>query len=551
MLQSQTLIHHFLETNATARPVKEAVIHEDVRASYFQVNNWANQLARYLIGQGVLPGERVVIFLENSVEYLISYYGALKAGAVTVSLSTDLHVDRLKLLLAELQPGSIITALKHESLFHDLSPELDASTLHSLIIQKPEKSYHHVSFAVSAWEDVISNVIAENPDIPVDPGDLASIVYTSGSTGAPKGVMLSHRNCVSNTHAIIEALSITEADIQMSVLPFNYVMGKSLVNTHFAAGGTVVINNRFAFTGQMIEQMVNERVTAFSGVPSNYAYLLQRSPLLKYRDRLESLRYCSQAGGHMSRQIKEELLQVLPPHTRLYIMYGATEASARLTVLEHESLQSRIDSIGRPIPGVALHVLDENGREVPVGETGELVAAGPNIMQGYWKDSETTAVVLDGSGYHTGDLGYRDQNGYYFIVGRKDNQLKVGGHRINPREIEEILMGTGLLAEVAVVGVPDRLLGQRMIAVAAPVGSGCSEQEVFSRCLKLLPRFKMPSEIRLVNTLPKTANAKIDYLKCAIVTPELQVPLVNAAILESKQDPEGVDPTVAILSQRS
>ncbi len=549
MFKSQTLINHFLETNAVVRPVKTAFIHDDVRANYFQINNWANQFAGHLMAGGIGKGDRVVIFFESGLQYLISYFGTLKAGAVAVPLSTDMHPSRLTLLLKELRPGVIATAAKHEQVFLGLAAELAEWDLKELIIQDPAQRTGHVPFAITAWEEVIGNVMAENPVVTVEPSDLASIIYTSGSTGLPKGVMLSHLNCVSNTHAIIQALEITESDIQMSVLPFHYVMGKSLVNTHFAAGGTVVVNNRFAFTGQMIEQMVREQVTGFSGVPSNYAYLLQRSPLLKYRDRLESLRYCSQAGGHMSRQIKEELLRVLPDHTSLYVMYGATEASARLTILEHESLKARIDSIGRPIAGVTLRVLDEQGRDVAVGETGELVAAGPNIMQGYWKDSVHSANVLDRNGYHTGDLGYRDHDGYYFVVGRKDNLLKVGGHRINPREIEEILMGTGLLVEVAVVGVPDRLLGQRLIAVATPVEKTCTEQELLNRCLKQLPRYKLPSEIKFVDALPKISNAKIDYLKCAGAAQENPVALVNAAILDGKQEQESVQPSMEILSQ--
>ncbi|ACM21775.1 acyl-CoA synthetase, AMP-forming [Geotalea daltonii FRC-32] len=547
MYKSQTLIHHFLETNAIVRPVKIAFVHEDLRVNYFQINNNANQFAAHLMACGVSRGDRVVIFVENGLQYLISYYGTLKAGAVAVPLSTDMHPDRLKLLLNELQPGAIVTASRHENIFFDLSSGLEGSKLKALLIKEPSRDFCNVTFAVTPWEDIISNVIADNPAIPVHPDELASIVYTSGSTAIPKGVMLSHRNCVSNTHAIIQALRITESDIQMSVLPFHYVMGKSLVNTHFAAGGTVVVNNKFAFTGQLIEQMVKEQVTGFSGVPSSYAYLLQRSPLLQYRDRLGSLRYCSQAGGHMSRQLKEELLQVLPPHTKLYIMYGATEASARLTVLEHESLRTRIDSIGRPIAGVTLRVLDEQGRELPVGETGELVAAGPNIMQGYWKDSVHTANVLDDNGYHTGDLGYRDREGYYFVVGRKDNLLKIGGHRINPREIEEVMMSTGLLAEVAVVGVPDLLLGQRLLAVASPLEKGCSEKEILNRCVKLLPRYKLPAEVRLMDALPKTATAKIDYPKCAAVVQDAGMATLSATMLEAKQD-QDVKPDVAIIS---
>jgi acyl-CoA synthetase (AMP-forming)/AMP-acid ligase II len=547
MYQSQTLIHHFLETNAIVRPVKTAFIHDDLRVNYFQINNHANQFAAHLLSVGITRGDRVAIFMENGFQYLVSYYGALKTGAVAVALSTDLHPDRLKLLLKELEPRAVVTAAKHEKIFFDLTAELEGYKLKTLVIKDPTRAFNSASFAVTAWDDIIGNVIADNPCIAVAPSDLAGIVYTSGSTGMPKGVMLSHRNCVSNTHAIIQALNITVEDIQMSVLPFHYVMGKSLVNTHFAAGGTVIVNNRFAFTGQLLEQMVKEQVTGFSGVPSSYAYLLQRSPLLQYRDRLGALRYCSQAGGHMARQLKEELLRVLPLHTKLYVMYGATEASARLTVLEHDSLRSRIESIGRPIAGVTIRVLDEAGRDVPMGETGELVAAGPNIMQGYWRDTVQTANVLDGNGYHTGDLGYRDREGYYFVVGRKDNLLKIGGHRINPREIEEVLMGTGLLAEVAVVGVPDLLLGQRLMAVAAPLDRACTEKELLNRCVKLLPRYKLPAEVRLVAALPKTANAKIDYPKCASVGQDTAMAALTATMLEARKDRE-VKPDLAIVA---
>src|SRR6185369_3866328 len=185
-----------------------------------------------------------------------------------------------------------------------------------------------------------------------------------------KGVMLSHGNIVANTWSIVQYLNLTEKDIQMVVLPFFYVMGKSLLNTHFAVGGTVVVNNSFAYPASVIRQMAAERVTGFSGVPSTYAYLLHRSPLFSFRDRLESLRYCTQAGGHMSREIKEKLLRALPSHTRLYIMYGATEAAARLTYVEPERLASKFESIGRAIPGVTVRVLDEKGQEVPTGEPG-------------------------------------------------------------------------------------------------------------------------------------------------------------------------------------
>ena len=326
--------------------------------------------------------------------------------------------------------------------------------------------------------------------------------------------MLSHRNIVSNTHSIVQYLNLTDKDVQMVVLPFFYVMGKSLLNTHVAVGGTVIVNNSFAYPASVIRQMAAEGATGFSGVPSTYAYLLHRSPLLAFRDKLASLRYCTQAGGHMSRQVKEKLLETLPPHTRLYIMYGATEAAARLTYVEPERLASKIDSIGRPIPGVTVRVLDENGKEAPTGQPGELVASGPNIMQGYWMDAAATARVLDGNGYHTGDIGYQDEEGYLYVTGRKDDLLKVGGHRIDPQEIEDAMMATGLLLEVAVLGVEDDLLGKKLVAVAVPLSKETTESKVLSLCLARLPRHKLPAVVAFVAALPKYSNSKIDRGGC-------------------------------------
>jgi long-chain acyl-CoA synthetase len=505
-------VHQFLEKSAQLLPDKTAFIQDGEQSTYGQINSMANRLSLWLLEQGVTSGDRIVVLLENTIEYVVSYYGVLKAGAVAVPLNCDLKADSLSVVLSELHPRVIVACAKSEQNLREV--DLDGLNIATMVLKNPSAPWRHSRCKVSAWEDIVSDAQLSDPGVPVQSSSLASIIYTSGSTGKPKGVMLSHGNIVANTTSIVQYLDLTEKDIQMVVLPFFYVMGKSLLNTHFAVGGTVVVNNGFAYPASVIKQMADERVTGFSGVPSTYAYLLHRSPLSAFRDRLECLRYCTQAGGHMSRQVKEKLLQALPSHTRLFVMYGATEAAARLTYVEPDRLPDKLDSIGRPIPGVALRVLDEKGRELPNGEAGELVASGANIMQGYWMDASATARVLDRNGYHTGDLGYRDEEGYFFVTGRKDDLLKVGGHRIDPQEIEDALMTTDLLLEVAVVGVDDELLGKRLAAIAVPLSGESRAIDILALCLGKLPRHKLPAEIKLVSALPKSSNSKIDRAAC-------------------------------------
>jgi acyl-CoA synthetase (AMP-forming)/AMP-acid ligase II len=508
-----TLIHHFLEESARKYPDKIALLHEQTRATYEQINTMANRIARALTGMGVGADARVAVILHNSIEYVASYYGVLKTGAAFVSLSTDIKPDGLAPLLQEIEPVAVISSTRFEGLLSDAL--VSSPHVRALIMSEPRLKWTDMPFPVISLESIVREGDACNPGLAIDPSTLACLIYTSGSTGVPKGAMLTHCNIVNNTDSICTYLNLTPDDRQMVVLPLFYVMGKSLLNTHFAVGGSVVINNTFAYTGALIRQMIDEQVTGMSGVPSTYAYLLHRSPLAASQDKLVSLRYCSQAGGHMSRQIKQDLRRVLPAHTLIYIMYGATEASARLSYLDPADFDRKIDSIGKAIPGVTLRVIGENSSEMPIGKVGELTALGPNIMQGYWKDPETSARVLDHNGYHTGDLAYMDDEGYFYLVGRKDNLLKVSGHRINPQETEDVIMESGLIVEVAVLGEPDQLKGNSLVAVAVPVRDNCEATDVLDYCAAKLPKYKVPDRITFVRTLPKKLTGKIDRAKCA------------------------------------
>ena len=511
-MNPQTLIHHFLEGSAARVPQKTALIHEGRRVTYEEINSQANGLAHHLTERGVTRGDRVALLFENCLEFVVSYYGSLKAGAAVALLTTELKTEGLKKILCELEPKVIISSSRFEKLLG--TANLSQFALQELILKSPVINKPSALYKVEKFEEIVQEKHAFDPNIHIPDTDPACLIYTSGSTGLPKGVVLSHRNIVSNTLSICEYLELTHKDIQMVVLPFFYVMGKSLLNTHFAVGGSVVINNKFAYPAAVLNEMVSEKITGFSGVPSTYAYLLHRSPLRSFRDRLESLRYCSQAGGHMSRTIKQELRRVLASHVKIYIMYGASEAAARLSYLEPSRYGDKMDSIGKAIPGVTLRILNPNGEELPTGETGEIVATGPNIMQGYWKDPETTAQVLDGNGYHTGDQGYRDEEGFFYVVGRKDDLLKVSGHRVNCSEIEETLMESEMLVESVVLGVPDDLMGHRLIALVVPRNDHCSEKDLLAYVARRLPRYKTPGEIKVARRLPKSASGKIDRTEC-------------------------------------
>jgi long-chain acyl-CoA synthetase len=512
MRTTMRLVHHFLEHSADLYPDKIAVIHEKNRTEYSLVNRRANQLAHSLLELGVGKGDRIAILCENSLEYIFCYYGILKAGCIAVPLNTDLRPDGLAELLRELEPRIFIVSSKCERVARSL--ELSQFGISRLIVMDPSPPPQNVRYRISSLSEELSHQPDDNPGLKIDPGLCAAIIYTSGSAGKPKGAMLSHANIVANTRAIVGYLQLAPSDVQMVVLPFFYVMGKSLLNTHFAVGGSVVINNKFAYTASVLKQIAEEEVTGFSGVPSTYAHLLFKSPLAKYRDKLPSLRYCSQAGGHMPRHVKLELLKILPRHTQLVVMYGATEASARLTYVPAGRLRSKIDSIGKPISGVTIDVLSPEGNVLEPGETGELVARGDNIMLGYYRDEEATKKALDRHGYHTGDRGYRDDEGFLYVTGRKDEQIKVGGHRINPREIEDTIAESGLAIESIVFTNPDSLIEDKLVGMAVPIREAADTvRNILAYCHKKLAKYKVPESLLLVDAIPKNSSGKLDRSK--------------------------------------
>jgi long-chain acyl-CoA synthetase len=298
----------------------------------------------------------------------------------------------------------------------------------------------------------------------------------------------------------------------MVVLPFYYIYGKSLLNTHFFVGGSVVIDNRFLYPNVVLQTMQNQGVTGFSGVPSTFTILLRRSNLKTHK--FERLRYLTQAGGAMAPVIQKEVVEAFAP-AKLFVMYGATEASARLSYLDPGDLPRKWGSIGKAIPNVDLFVADAAGNPLPAGEEGEIVARGSNLMPGYWNHPGETKKVLKNGLYYTGDLGKMDDEGFIFIVGRRKDMIKIGGNRVSAKEIEDAIYEHPEVVEAAVIGLPDDILGEAPKAFLV-VKKSCKEsiaEELSVFLQQRLAIYKIPKFYEIRDSLPKSESGKIQKLK--------------------------------------
>lgn len=364
-----------------------------------------------------------------------------------------------------------------------------------------------------------------DPADPVDPDDDALLLFTSGTTAAAKIVRVTHRNIVANTDSIVDYLGLTRQDRMLVVLPFFYCFGLSLLHTHLRVGGSVSVCNSFVFPEVALDQMERDRCTGFAGVPSSYQLLLRASSFLART--LPHLRSLQQAGGKLSPALVEELVRTRPD-TRLFVMYGQTEATARLSYLPPELALSKPGSVGRGIPGVELRVLDAYGEQVAPGDVGEIYARGDNVSPGYLDDPEASASKFPGGVLRTGDLATVDDDGFVFVVDRVDDFIKSWGHRISSQEVEDCVMRIPDLVSAGAVGLPDPESGEAVVvAVTLRPGSDVTGDDVLAFARAELPRHVAPRAVTVLDSLPLNANGKTDkrQLRDLLnVSPESTVP---------------------------
>jgi long-chain acyl-CoA synthetase len=494
------LVHEFLRRSVDRWPDQTGVVEVRGSRSYADLYQDAARIAQVLVNCGVKRGDRVVLALENSHLWVTAFFGILEAGGVVVPLAAGQKNDRLQYAVRDCTP---VACIVDEATASALGPA--GATLAMLVDRRGGDHVRHVALDLHRAMAQASPVA---PLVRVIDVDLAAIVYTSGSTGAPRGVMLSHLNLTANAESIVQYLRLTPRDRMMVVLPFHYVYGLSLLTTHLSVGGSLAIDNRFAIPNIVLKSMQQFEVTGLAGVPSTFALFLHRSSIARMA--FPSLRYVTQAGGAMPPALLQQWLRVLP-NVPFYVMYGATEASARLAYLDPSQLSARVGSIGTAIPNVELAVIRENGQRASPGEVGEIVARGSNIMMGYWNCPEDTAAALGPHGFRTGDLAQCDSEGFLYIVGRRQDMLKVGGERVGAKEIEDVLHEHPAVHEAAVVGAAHELFGEVPVAfVALCPDASASPEQIVSFCRSRLPDHKVPVRIMVQDDLPKSAAGKID-----------------------------------------
>ncbi len=501
--ESKTL-HEMLGRSAARAPDHPVFIQRDSATSYEELDRASGAFAHGLKELGVQKGDRVVLVLNNTIDYMVAYYGILKAGAAVVPHYTDTRPGTLSYVLAHSEARAVVMERRNTRLLAGLAAQLPQ--LETVISLGPPLLAEDEGLRLAEMA-ALAEGGPQIHDSGALPDDLSAVVYTSGTTGKPKGVMLSHRNQLANISSIVQYLELTASDTVAMVLPFFYVYGNSVLQTHVHAGGTIAQVGTMTFPAAVLGGIQKQRCTGLSGVPSTFARLVQFRGLEQFD--LSSLRYLTQAGGPMTPALTQKLRAIVPD-ADIFVMYGQTEASARLSYLPPADLDRKLGSAGIGIPGVTLKIVDPQGEEQPRGTEGEIVASGDNIMLGYWKNPEETERVKGLAGLRTGDLAVMDDEGFIFIAGRATDMIKSGAHRIGPKEIEDVVEMLPAVAQCAVVGVPDEILGEGIAAfIITREGEGVTDKEVLKHCHKHLPRFKMPGHVRLVDTLPRTPSGKL------------------------------------------
>lgn len=501
----------FLERSAQRDPDKVALVCGNRRVTYRELDETADRLAVGLRALNVKRGDRVAIYLENSVEAVVSFFGALKAGAAFVPLGRTVKTDKLAHILNDCEPAAIIADQRALDIVNDAlkrSPRVGAA----VVVGGSAGVDRRDGLTVVGFEEHVAAQSAA-ARAAIDPGidlDLAALVYTSGSSGRPKGVTLTHANMLAATASINRYLEHTPEDVILNVLPLSFDYGLYQVLLAFSSGARVIVERTFGYPLVLLDLVARERVTGLPIVPT-LAALLVRHDLAAYAS--SHLRYITNTGAALPPAHIQQLRKQLP-NVKIFSMYGLTECK-RVSYLPPDQLETRITSVGKPMDNVEVFVADSEGRLRETG-VGELVIRGSNVMQGYWNAPDETARVLKPGKFtgqrllYSGDEFRIDDEGFMYFQGRLDDVIKSRGQRVSPKEVENVLYELDGVTGAAVVGIHDDVLGAAVKAfLTIDTGVVMTEAEVLRHCAQRLEDFMVPKTVEFVASLPKTESGKI------------------------------------------
>lgn len=529
------LLSDLLRDSAQKYPDKAAMIFQDTRLSFAELDKKSNQVAAHLRSRNIGPGDRVALVFENSPAALIYFWGVLKSGAQNVDIPSLAGRAVVESCLEESKPKALaIQASQLKKLLEGTPAPLPGIVLSTR--DAPS------SVAFTALEDILE----KESDAPQRPSsakdDVAVVIYTSGTTGRAKGVMLSHDNLISNITSANSWVGLTDADSILMVVPFYFIHGRMQIFTHALIGGTIVVSAGFQFPTVVLDEIKKHEVSGFSGVPYHFITLMDKTKLKSTA--LPKLRYVLVTGGALSLTGLDELRASLPA-VDIHTAYGQTEASPRITYLNPQEMFVLRGCAGRPLPGVKVDILGVNEELLGVDEIGEVAASGPNIMKGYVSGDEVSSGRIDRQGrLRTGDLGRIDAAGYLWLAGRSSEMIKTAGERVFPKEIEDPLNTHPAIAECAVLAVKDEKLGERIVAlIVLKPGATLTFSELRNHCLKSMSFVRVPREMKFIDQLPKTASGKLN---------RGQLPALLEAVLAQEAAPATApaapDPTPPVAS---
>ncbi|MCB2188037.1 MAG: long-chain fatty acid--CoA ligase [Deltaproteobacteria bacterium] len=492
-------VGYLLDNAAEKFPDRLAVVADQGRYSFSQLHQRCTKLAGAMLAAGLCRGQRVALLFFNGAPFVETYLAAVKVGLVATPINFRLVAGEVRFLLEDSQAA----ALFHGPEFAPLVAEIRDQCPALRLVVSPGgsgRTQDYESFLAAGTEEYPIPALTEQ--------DQCQIMYTSGTTGRPKGAVITHGNVLWNLVNTILGREDKPDQVSVVVGPLYHT---AALNNHFtiqvALGGTSVLISKFDPAG-LLATIERERVNVISGSPAFYQLLMQQPGAWEY-DR-SSITKCTAGADKLLAETKRQLMEFFPNIRGVYDVYGCTEASPCITILSALESATKHGSVGRALPLTQVRLVDELDRPVPPGQVGELVCRGPNVMQGYHEQPQASAEALQRGWLHTGDLAYVDEEGFYYIVDRKKDMIVSGGENIYPRELEEVLLTHPDIHDVAVVGQPDPLWGESVKAVLVRrPGSSLSEQEVVEFCRSRLASYKKPRLVEFVDELPRNPSGKV------------------------------------------